>query len=244
MYSDDDVAALYDRLNPWGPSDDFYLSFVLEAPSVLDVGCGTGRLLHRAREAGHAGRLCGIDPDLASLRRARRRADVEWVEGRAADMTWDREFDLAVMASNVFQVFVTDDEVAASLAATRSALVPGGRLVFGSRNPRVRAWEGWSPANAADVVDHHGRELRVVHQVESVVGDVVTLTETTATRDGAPLRVDRGSLRFLDTDGVEAALGAAGFQVEAWYGDWSRGPLTRTSDNLVVVAAARSSRVK
>ena len=74
MYSDDDVAALYDRLNPWGPSDDFFLSYVLEAPSVLDVGCGTGRLLHRAREAGHAGRLCGIDPDLASLRQARRRA--------------------------------------------------------------------------------------------------------------------------------------------------------------------------
>jgi hypothetical protein len=104
----------------------------------------------------------------------------------------------------------------------------------------VRAWEGWSPANAADVVDHQGRKLRVAHQVESVVGDVVTLTETTATRDGTPLRVDRGSLRFLDTDGVEVALGAAGFQVEGWYGDWSRGPLTGTSDNIVVVAAARS----
>jgi SAM-dependent methyltransferase len=237
MYSDDDVAALYDRLNPWGPSDDLYLSYVLEAPSALDVGCGTGRLLHRAREAGHAGRLCGIDPDRAALGRARRRADVEWVEGRAAAMTWDQEFDVAVMASNVFQVFVTDDEVAASLAATRSALVPGGRLVFGTRNPRVRAWEGWSPADPADVVDHRGRALRVVHQVESVAGDVVTLTETTATRDGVPLRVDRGSLRFLDVEGVEAALGGAGFRVDAWYGDWSRGPLTPTSDNIVVVAA-------
>ncbi len=240
MYSDDDVAALYDRLNPWEPSDDFYLSYVLEAGSVLDVGCGTGRLLHRAREAGHGGRLCGIDPDPASLARARRRADVEWVQGRAADMTWEREFDLAVMASNVFQVFVTDDELAASLAATRSALVDGGRLVFGTRNPRVRAWEGWTPASPIDVVDHHGRELRVVYQVESVAGGVVTLTETTATRDGRALRVDRGSLRFLDADEVGAALARAGFEVEAWYGDWSRGPLTEDSGNIVVVAGARS----
>jgi SAM-dependent methyltransferase len=238
MYSDDDVAALYDRLNPWGPSDDFYLSYVLAAPSVLDVGCGTGRLLHRAREAGHAGRLCGIDPDLASLRRARRRADVEWVEGRAADMTWDQEFDLAVMASNVFQVFVTDEELAGSLAATRAALVPGGRLVFGTRNPRVRAWEGWNPANPFDVVDHQGRELRILYQVESVAGDVVTFTETTATRDGRALRVDRASLRFLGVEGVEAALRDAGFEVGAWYGDWSRGPLTGDSDNIVVVATA------
>jgi hypothetical protein len=34
MYSDADAAALYDRLNPWGPSDDFYLSFVMDAPDV------------------------------------------------------------------------------------------------------------------------------------------------------------------------------------------------------------------
>ncbi|HEX7146509.1 MAG TPA: class I SAM-dependent methyltransferase [Actinomycetota bacterium] len=238
MYSDDDVAALYDRLNPWEPSDDFYLSYVLEAGSVLDVGCGTGRLLHRAREAGHGGRLCGLDPDPASLARARRRADVEWVQGRAADMTWEREFALAIMASNVFQVFVTDDELAASLAATRSALVDGGRLVFGTRNPRVRAWEGWTPASPIDVVDHQGRELRVVYQVESVAGGVVTLTETTATRDGQALRVDRGSLRFLDAEAVEEALGRAGFEVEVWYGDWSRGPLTEDSDNIVVVAKA------
>ncbi len=192
MYSDDDAAALYDLLNPWGPSDDFHLSHVMEATSVLDIGCGTGLLLHRARDAGHGGRLCGVDPDLAALGRARRRADVEWVEGRAADMSWDREFDLAVMASNVFQVFGSDDELRASLAATRSALVPGGRLVFGTRNPRVRAWEGWSPANPIEVIDHQGRELRIVYQVESVAGDVVTCTETTATRDGEALREHRG----------------------------------------------------
>jgi SAM-dependent methyltransferase len=242
MYTDADAAALYDQLNPWGPSDDFYLSCVLAAPSVLDVGCGTGMLLHRARESGHNGRLCGVDPDLAALERARRRTDVEWVQGTAAGMAWDRAFDLAVMASNVFQVFVTDQDLAASLAATRAALVDGGRLVFGTRNPKVRAWEGWNPSNPIDVVDHAGRALRISYQVESVTGDVVTLTETTATRAGVPLRVDRAGLRFLDAEGVDRFVGAAGFEVEARYGDWSRGPFTEASDDIITVALVTGAR--
>jgi hypothetical protein len=43
VYSDDDAAALYDLLNPWEDSDDFYPSQVLAAASALDVGCGTWR---------------------------------------------------------------------------------------------------------------------------------------------------------------------------------------------------------
>ena len=161
MYADADAAALYDLLNPWGPSDDFYLSYVMDAPSVVDVGCGTGMLLRRARECGHTGRLCGLDPDGAALDRARRRTDIEWVQGKAADMAWEREFALAVMAGNVFQVLVTDAELRASLAAIWAALVDGGRVVFGTGNPRVRAWGTWNPSNPADVVDHAGRELRI-----------------------------------------------------------------------------------
>jgi SAM-dependent methyltransferase len=67
-YSDAEAAALYNVLNPWGASDDFYLGLVMQARSALDVGCGTGVLLHHARDAGHRGRLCGVDPDPASSR--------------------------------------------------------------------------------------------------------------------------------------------------------------------------------
>src|SRR5690606_2505808 len=121
---------------------------------------------------------------------------VEWVEGKAVDIArrddWQGGFDLAFMASNAFQVFVTDDELRDSLTAIRAALGPGGRFVFGTRNPTARAWESWTPENAAEVVDHNGRELRLEHRIESVADGVVTMTETTATRAGEPLRTDRG----------------------------------------------------
>ena len=50
----------------------------MAARAVLDVGCGTGSLLRRARELGHEGRLCGLDPAAAMLAQARTRPDVEW----------------------------------------------------------------------------------------------------------------------------------------------------------------------
>jgi SAM-dependent methyltransferase len=236
MYSDADAAALYDLLNGWGPSDDFYLGLVMKADSALDVGCGTGGLLHRARVDGHDGRLVGIDPDLASLDRARVRADIEWVAGTAASMSWDREFDLAVMASHAFQVFITDDDLRASLKAIQAALRDGGCFAFETRNPLVREWEKWNPTNPSDLVDPAGRAIRVLYEVESVVGDVVTLTETTATPDNQPLRVDRSSLRFLAAQALDAFLTEAGFAVEARYGDWTRGPFTDASSTIITVA--------
>lgn len=235
MYSDDDAAALYDVLNPWGPSDDFYLALVMDATSVLDVGCGTGALLRRARESGHPGRLCGVDPDPASLRVARRRSDIEWVAGTAASMTWDNEFDLAIMMGHAFQVLVVEVEVRSSLAAIRRALVDGGRFAFETRNPLARAWERW-PEKAMEVVDPSGRPVRISYEVESVVGDVVTFNETTSDPEGGPLRVDRTSLRFLDIDTLGEHLADAGFRIEAQYGGWFHEPLDSMSPEIVTVA--------
>ena len=236
-YSDEEAAALYDVLNPWGQSDDFYLALVLEANSVLDVGCGTGALLHRAREAGHSGRLCGVDPDRASLDVARRRTDAEWVATTASSMAFEHEFDLATMTGHAFQVLVGDDELRVSLAAIHRALVDEGRFAFETRNPLARAWETWA-RTTIDVVDPSGRPVRVTYEVESVVEDVVEFTETTREPDGQPLRTDRARLRFLDVDTLGEYLAAGSFRVEAQYGSWEREPLGPTSQEIITIARA------
>ena len=231
------LAELYDLLNPWGPGDDFYLGLVMAAEAVLDVGCGTGTLLHRAREAGHSGRLCGLDPDEAMLSRARRRPDVEWVQRDAASARWDREFDLAVMAGHAFQVLVDDADLRASLAAIRSALVDGGTFAFETRNPSARAWERWTPDNAVAAVDADGTTVRVSYQVETpVVGDVVRVAETLTSPAWDRPHVEWASLRFLSAGSLAWFLADAGLAIEAQFGDWDRRPLTAASPEIITLA--------
>jgi len=234
-YTDVEAAALYDVLNQSGPDDDFYLDLVLASEAVVDVGCGTGRLLGRARDAGHTGRLFGIDPDPAMLAVAQRRRDVEWLLGTAESLPFTGEFDLAVMMGHAFQCLVGDDELRASLAAIGRALVDDGRFAFETRNPAVRAWEGWH-GMALDAVDPAGRRVRVSYDVEAVADDVVTFTETTSDAEGTALRVDRATLRFLDAPRLDALLADAGFAVEARYGGWQREPLALDSAEIVTVA--------
>ncbi len=146
------------------------------------------------------------------------------------------------MTGHAFQCLVTDDELRASLTAIHEALCPGGRFAFETRHPQARAWEEWSQSNPDDVVDlvdDAGRVLRIWHDVGSVVGDVVTFHGTTAEPDGTVLRIDRASLRFLDVAALNLFLTEAGFDIEALYGDWHRGPITDDSREIITIARCR-----
>lgn len=235
-YSDLDVARLYDVLNPWGASEAFYLDLVMGADAVLDVGCGTGTILKQARADGHQERLVGLDPDVAILAVARERGDIAWQEGRASGMAWDGVFDLAIMSGNAFQCLVTDDEIAASLAAIHKALVPSGTFAFDTRNPAAKPWREWDRLAPMAVVARDGRELAIDYDVLDVSDGVVTLTENTSDRDGIRLRTDCGQLRFVDQEPLERFLHQAGFTIVAQYSGWDRAPATPASAFWVTLA--------
>jgi len=101
----------------------------LGARSVLDAGCGTGRIAIELARRGHD--AVGVDLDAEMLTTARaKRGDLTWVEADLAALDLGRTFDTVVMAGNVM-IFLEPGTEAAVVARGAAHLELGGRLVAG-----------------------------------------------------------------------------------------------------------------
>lgn len=231
-YTDHELASLYDLFNPREISGDFvfHLPMIMAAESVLDVGCGTGSLLHWARESGHTGRLVGLDPAEGMLAQARRRDDIEWVQGDLSTAVWDSEFGFAVMTGHAFQVLLTDDEVRTAFAAIRRALRPGGRFGFDTRNPAARAWERWTPSNV-----WKAGEVRSWNEAGPFENGRVSFTTTYESPGWDAPRFSESTLRFLDVPALGEFVAEAGLVVDEQYGYWDRSPVTEHSPEIITI---------
>jgi demethylmenaquinone methyltransferase/2-methoxy-6-polyprenyl-1,4-benzoquinol methylase len=93
---------------------------------VLDAACGTGDLAIADRKAG-AARVTGLDFSEKMLERARRKADLEWIQGDMLALPFaEGTFDAATVGFGVRNV--ADLELA--LRELRRVLKPGGRLAI------------------------------------------------------------------------------------------------------------------
>ncbi|MEO7021940.1 MAG: methyltransferase domain-containing protein [Ktedonobacteraceae bacterium] len=102
--------------------------------SLLDAGCGTGRI---AIEAAHRGaHVVGVDLDPVMLARAREKAPhLDWRLLDLATLSLEQSFDLIVLAGNVM-VFLTPDSEATVLLRLVTALASPGLLVAGFATDR------------------------------------------------------------------------------------------------------------
>ena len=96
---------------------------------VLDIGCGCGTTTLKLAEVCAPGKVLGVDISAPMLEAARARtaeAAVEFVEADVSTMNYTLEYDLVFSRFGV--MFFADPAVA--FAHIRTALRPGGRLVF------------------------------------------------------------------------------------------------------------------
>lgn len=229
---------LYDPLDPDRTDLEAYLAMVEEfgASTVLDLGCGTGVFALLLAERGID--VTGIDPSLESLVVALRNeppariisiygsersvpllADrVTWIHGVAADLP-ALQVDLVTCTGNAMQqVFVRDEDWAETLAAVYRVLIPGGRFIFETRDPAVRAWERWNPTESRFTasLDKWG-DVTVWNEVIEVENDPLIVTFRGAIRferSDTTLVSPPETLRFRSQAELNDQLASAGFTVD------------------------------
>jgi SAM-dependent methyltransferase len=213
-FADPRLAAVYDVLDSDRGDLDAYVDLAHEvgAATVVDVGCGTGSLAVRLAASGLD--VVAVDPAGASLDMARRKphaAQVTWVHGDATALEpLGLAADLAVMTGNVAQVFVSDDDWAATLDAVRGCLRPGGWFAFETRRPEARDWESWD-VHPTVVELPGGGTVLFSRTVTEVAPPLVTFVSTT-TLEGEPLH-SSSTLRFRSRAEVASDLADHGFAV-------------------------------
>ncbi len=103
--------------------------------SVLDAGCGTGRVTIELDRRGVS--VVGVDLDPHMLTEAESKAPgLCWIQEDLCVLDLDRRFDLTVMAGNVM-IFVQPGTEATVLASMARHLVPQGLLLAGFQLGRL-----------------------------------------------------------------------------------------------------------
>lgn len=97
--------------------------------TVLDAGCGTGRVAIELARGGVE--VTGVDVDRSMIAEARRRAPgLRWIEADLSTLDLGRQFDVVVLAGNV-PLFCAPEHRPALVQACAAHVADGGRLVAG-----------------------------------------------------------------------------------------------------------------
>jgi len=250
------IADLYDHVTTYSTRGDVAF-FVDEAKRsggpVLEIGCGTGRVLIPTARAGI--KIVGLDLSEHMLEQCRQslakepdevRARVRLVHGDMCDFDVGRKFELATIPFRPFQHLETVEDQLACLRSVHRALADGGRLILDLFNPRLEALVA---DNLGEEVDEKiefsmpdgslvRRKYRIVDRdlFNQVVRSELIYYVTRA--DGTEERfVHAFPMRFLYRFEAEHLLARSGFEVEALYADYDRSPFgSKYPGELILIA--------
>lgn len=224
---------------------------------VLEVACGTGRVLLPCARAGVA--MVGLDLSEGMLARCREKlarepAEVQArVELRQADMRdfeLDRTFDLITVPFRGFQHLLTVEDQRRALGNIRRHLGDGGRFVLDLFNPSMPFLgdERWLKTPmvepAFDLPDGRRavRSYRIVKRdYFNQLQDVEFTFEVTGP-DGVVVRQsDVYPTRYLFRFEAEHLLVREGFAIEALYGGYDRSPYGTTYPGELVFVCRKAA---
>ena len=219
---------------------------------ILELGCGTGRVLAPLAAQGHTITGVDISPTLLAIARdklARRqlmdRVTLVEADLRSFDLP-DKQFRFAFCTSNTLMHLETQADQLAVLGNARRHLAEDGLLLIDLFNPdipRLLAVNGvqeladqWrDPETGADVYKWSVRTLDLAEQLQETLFIYEEIFP-----DGRVRRTANPfTLRFLWRGEAELMLQVAGYELEAVWGDFDGSPYDGGSERLILLARKR-----
>ena len=250
------VAELYDYVTPYAarPDVDFFVEAALEAGGpVLEVGCGTGRVLIPTARAGVP--ITGIDlsPHMLAVCRERLAAETPDMQQRATlveadmrDFSLDETFALATIPFRPFQHLLTAADQIACLETIHAHLAPGGRLILDVFNPKLEALTaddvGVEMPLEEDFGLPDGRHVRRSHKTNGrdlfrQILDLELIYYISGPDGREERLVHAFHMRYLFRFEAEHLLARCGFTIEALYAGYDKSPYgSRYPGELIFVA--------
>lgn len=246
------IARFYDAENADKDDDiDLYIDLAGDyGGPLLDVGCGTGRVMFPLAQAGYT--VHGIDSEQAMLQRAQQRLEamphlrdklyLHHGDARTFD-AMPTQFRLTLVPYNGLMHFHDQEAQLAVLRRLRAWTLDDGLLVLDL--PNAAEMFG-APDSEALTLERIFLEPETGHQVMQQSVSVLDRTEQllrvtwiydeitgtgTVKRTVAPLM-----LYYFFRNELQLLLRAAGFEVDQVYGDTAYGPFEDGCERMVVFA--------
>jgi SAM-dependent methyltransferase len=250
------VAEFYDYVVPYRERGD--VNFFVEAAQqcggpVLEIGCGTGRVLIPTARAGID--IVGLDASSSMLAVCREKlahevpevqARVQLTEGDMRRFDLGRQFRLVTIPFRPFQHLMTVDDQLACLRTVHGHLLEGGKLVLDLFNPafphladekffeELNREPPFTMPDGRKVLRRHHILARDFFQQTQDVELIYRVTYS----DGREERlVHRFTMRYLFCFEAEHLLARSGFEVENVYADFEKSPYgSKYPGELIFVA--------
>ena len=249
----------YDHVVPYRDRADvdFYVEMAKATRGpVLEIGCGTGRVLIPTARAGVE--MVGLDLSEAMLSECRRKlasepkdvqARVRLVRGDMRDFELKSEFALATTPFRPFQHLLTVEDQMACLRAIRRHLEPNGMLVLDIFNPSLDYLVGDKFLTETDEGPPFempdGRVVLRRHRLASrdrfaQVNDVELIYYVTHPDGREERRVHAFPMRYLFRYEAEHLLARCGFAIEELYADYDKNPFGSQSPGELIFVARKA----
>jgi len=244
-------AASYDLIDELSDFDDYpFYRFLIESNPgrVLDLGCGTGRILYRLAQEGIE--VAGVDSSIEMLQICRTKLsssglDASLSQGDLRNFDLGSKFDSILIPGFTFQLLLDSRDIDACLDCCLSHLEPAGQLVLPTYFPwemldsglvskplelrreserdlngeRFVAWQGWE-------IDRFSQLLHLLNRFQHLDSSDRIKTEE-----------DRSmTLHWHLPYDMQVKLQERGFRDIFIYGDFSFDPPESDSESIIYVA--------